>query len=60
MTRKEAMQIIIRGAQKYHTHLQKNLEYGPEGIEVHLQPFLGQLSEAIQVIQHFDVRRVKS
>lgn len=51
MTRKEAMIIVIRGAQKYLTYLHKKLETGPEGIEVHLIPFVEQLSVAIRTVQ---------
>lgn len=51
MTRKEAMEIVIRGAQKYLTYLHKKLETEPEGIEVHLTSFIKQLSVAIRTVQ---------
>ena len=46
------MLIVIRGAQKYLTHLKKECETGPEGIEVYLLPFIKDLDTAIDIVKH--------
>jgi len=52
MTRKQAMLLVIRGAQKYLTRLKNERDTGPEGVEVYLHPFIKDLEQAIKVIQH--------